>query len=74
MATGTVVCEDMMTRPRDERIIWLYVWDCLMVSRHPARIGGHRHFGSADMIYLMVEGQDFTYSRVNPPLLFISKA
>ena len=45
-----------------------------MVSRHPARFSVHRHFGSADMIYLMVEGQDFTYSRVNPQLLFISKA
>ena len=45
-----------------------------MVSHHPAKFGGHRHCGSGDTMFLVVEGQDSTCPRLNPPLLFISKA
>ena len=41
-----------------------------MVSHHPARFGGHRYYGSGDMMFAVVEEQD---SRLDPPLLFISK-
>ena len=47
-----------------------------MVSHHPAKFGGHRHFGSGDMMFLVVlagGGQDSTCPRFNPSLLFISK-
>ena len=43
-----------------------------MVSHHAAKFGGHRHCGSGDM-FLVVEGEDSSCSRLNPPLLFISK-
>ena len=42
-----------------------------MLSYHPATFGGHRRCGSEDMIFLMVEEQDSTCPRLNPPLLFI---
>ena len=45
-----------------------------MVSRHqPATFGGYRHCGSGDMTVLVVEGQDFTYSRLSPPFLLSLK-
>ena len=28
-----------------------------MVSHHPAKFGGHRHYGSGDMMFVMVEVQ-----------------
>ena len=34
----------------------------------------HRHCGSGDTMFLVVEGQDSTCPRFNLPLLFISKA
>ena len=45
-----------------------------MVSHHPGKFGGHRHFVSGDMMFVVVEGQDSTCPRLDPPLLFISKA
>ena len=45
-----------------------------MVSHHPATFGGHRHCGSEDMMFAVVEEQDSTCPRLDPPLLFISKA
>ena len=45
-----------------------------MVSHHPAKFGGHRHSASGDIMFLVVERHDSTCSRLNPPLLFISKA
>ena len=44
-----------------------------MVSHHPAKSGGHRHCGSGDIMFLGVQEQDSSYSRLNLPLLFISK-
>ena len=38
-----------------------------MVSHHPAKFGGHRHYGSGDMMFVVVEEQD---SCLDPPLLF----
>ena len=31
-----------------------------MVSYHPAKVGGHSHCSSGDMMFLVVEGQDYT--------------
>ena len=31
-----------------------------MLSHHPAKIGGHRHCGSGDMMFIGIEGQDST--------------
>ena len=50
--------------------MWFYAKDPLMVSHYPAKFGGHRY---CDMILLVVEGQDFKCSGLNPLLLFISK-
>ena len=43
-----------------------------MVSHHPAKFDDHMHCGSGGM-FLVVEGQDFTWSRFYPPLLFSLK-
>ena len=45
-----------------------------MVSHHPAKSVGHKYYGSGDIMFLVVEGQDSTYPRFNPLLLFISEA
>ena len=45
-----------------------------MFSHHPAKSGGLRHCGSGDVTFAVVEGQDFIYPRLDPPLLFISKS
>ena len=45
-----------------------------MVSHHSATFGGPRHSGSGDTKFSVVVGQDSTFSRLNPPLLFIFKA
>ena len=44
-----------------------------MVSYHPAKFDGHRHWVSGDM-FLVVEEQDSSGSHLNLPLLFITKA
>ena len=44
-----------------------------MVSYHPVKFGDHRHCGSEDMMFLVVEGQDSICPHFNSPLLFISK-
>ena len=44
-----------------------------MKSHHPANFGGRRHCGS-EVMSLVVAGQDSTCPRLNPELLFISKA
>ena len=45
-----------------------------MVSHHPAKFGGHRHCVCGDVMLVLVEGQYSTYFRLNPSLLFVSKA
>ena len=45
-----------------------------MVNYHPAKFDGHRLCGSGDMMFVVVEGQDSLCPRLDPPLLFISKA
>ena len=42
-----------------------------MVNHHHAMFGGHKQCGSGYVIYLVVDKQDSTCSRLNPPLLFI---
>ena len=44
-----------------------------MVSHHLSKFGGHKHCCSGDM-FLVVQEQDSTYSRLIPPSLFIPKA
>ena len=44
-----------------------------MVSHHLAKFGGHRHCGSGDMMFLVVEEQGSTCPCFNIPLLIISK-
>ena len=41
-----------------------------MVSHDPLKLGGPRYYGSGDLMFLVVEEQDFTCCRLNPPLLF----
>ena len=43
-----------------------------MVSHHPIKFSGHRHWGSEDM-FLVAEEEDSTCSRFNPASQFISK-
>ena len=45
-----------------------------MVSHHSAKFGDHRHYVSKNIMFLVVEGQDSTCPRLDPLLLFISKA
>ena len=51
--------------------MWLYGWDPLMVSHHPAMFGGHRYCGSRDKMFWVVEEQDSICSRLNSPLQFM---
>ena len=44
-----------------------------MVSHHPAKFTDDRHYGSGDLMFLVVEKQDFTLFHLNMLLLFISK-
>ena len=43
-----------------------------MVSHQPGKFGDHSCWGSGDMTYLVVEGQDSTRSLLNSLLQFIS--
>ena len=40
-----------------------------MKSHHRAKFGGQTHWGSRDVIFLVVEGQDSTCPCLTPPLL-----
>ena len=44
------------------------------MSHYPAKFGSQRHCGSAYMMFVVIEGQDFACPHLDPPLLFISKA
>ena len=44
-----------------------------MVSHHPDKFGGHRHYGSGNIMLLVAKEENSTCFRFNPPLLFISK-
>ena len=43
-----------------------------MVSQHTAKFGSHRHCSSGDIVFLVVEEQDSTCSRLNLLFLFLS--
>ena len=45
-----------------------------MLRYHPIKFGSHRYGGIGDKMFLVVEEQHSICSRLNPPLLFISKA
>ena len=61
-----------VARPRYQRAMWLNGWEPLMASHHPAKFGGHRHYGNGDM-FLVPEEEDSRRSHFNPPLLFSLK-
>ena len=42
---------------------WFYGWEPLMVSDHPAKFGSHKHCGTGDMMFLVVEEQDWKYAK-----------
>ena len=44
-----------------------------MIIHNPAKVGGHRHCGSGDIMFLVDEEENSRCSRFNPRLLFISK-
>ena len=44
-----------------------------MVSHHHVKFGVHRHCGSRDIMFLVIEDEDSRCSCFNLPLLFISK-
>ena len=51
-------------------ILWC---EPLMVSHHPAKFGGHRHYGNGDMfsVGICLEGQNSGWPCLDPSLLFI---
>ena len=55
-------------------VMWSYQMEPLMVGHHPTKFGGHQHWGSGYIMFLVVERQYSTSSHLNPLLLFISKA
>ena len=59
-------------RPCDQRVMWLYGWQSLMVSHHPANFDCHRHCGSVD-VFIDWRERFQRFSFHNPRLLFISK-
>ena len=44
-----------------------------MVSHHPAKFGSHRYCGSGDIMFLVAKEENSSWSRFNPPSLFVSK-
>ena len=42
-----------LTRSRDQRVMWLYGWEPLMVIQHPAESNDHRHCGSRNVKVLV---------------------
>ena len=39
----------VITRPRDQRVMWLNGWEILIVGHHPPNFVGHRHCGKGDV-------------------------
>ena len=44
----------------DQRVMRLYGREPLIASHHPVKFSGYTHFGSKDIIFLVVGEQDFT--------------
>ena len=61
-----------LERPRNQRVMWLYQWEPLMVRHYSAKFGGHRHWSSGDIMYLVVEKQNSTCS-LNSVITILSK-
>ena len=38
-----------LRRQRNQSVMWLYVWEPLIVNYHPAKFGGNRHCGSGNV-------------------------
>ena len=45
--------EIKITRPRDQRVMWLYGRKLLIVCNHPARFGGHIYCGGGGKMFLL---------------------
>ena len=59
-----------LKRQRDQKVMRFYGLKPLVVSHHP---DGHRHCGSRDMMFLVVEQQYSICPCLDPSLLFISR-
>ena len=53
-----LVCHMVFLILRDQRVMWLYGWEPLIVSHHCAKFIGHRRCGSGDIKFLVVEEED----------------
>ena len=56
---GCVLSRDLPNL-HDRRVIWLDVWESLIVSHYPVKPCSHWHGGTEYIIFLMVEEQDST--------------
>ena len=54
--SGSGVINNGFSLSRDQRVMRFYGWEPLIVSHHPAKFCGHRHCGSGDIAYVVVEG------------------
>ena len=62
-----------ISQKRDQKLMGFYGLEFLMVSRHPAKFGGHRHYVIEDLIILVTEEEDSRCSCFNLAILFIFK-
>ena len=42
-----------ITKPRDQRVMWLYGWELLTVEYHSGNFDDHRHRVSRDLMFLV---------------------
>ena len=52
---------------------WRYGWEPIMISYHPFKFSGYKHWDSGDIVFLVVGGHDSTCPYFSSPLLFICK-
>ena len=53
-----LVCHVIFLILRDQRVMWLYGWEPLIVSHHCAKLISHGRCGSGDIKFLVVEEED----------------
>ena len=54
-----------LAKPHNQKVKWLYGWEFLTISHHPAKFCDHRCCGSRDLMFLVVEEQDSTCQLVS---------
>ena len=70
-----------LRRQRNQSVMWLYVWEPLIVNYHPAKFGGNRRCGSGNVnipantniLLQMRDIRDYIYAGLLQPLLFSVK-